>query len=418
MTLVLGSTFTDALTRLTQAEAGAAMQSAIELSQDPAGWGKRMHRVDRAADDDVWSARAGRDLRLIVYRRGGAMVMAYAGHHDDAYRWAERRRLQVHERTGAMQFVPINEAVEAAPLAIVEDVPPEFVTQPLPVQHPFANLSDDQLLEVGVPRDWLSQVRSADEASVDGLFDALPAEAAEALLDFLTGGRLEDHVAPKAAPGADPFAHPDAQRRFRTVENLEELRAALEQPFEKWAVFLHPVQRALSEREWSGPARVSGSAGTGKTIVALHRAVHITRTDQEARVLLTTFSKPLAAALSRKRDILTEAEASLRDRITVRALDQAAIELYDPAFGQPNRATASQIRAAIADARKAGLGGSHSAEFLFEEWDELVDAWNVIDAESYATLPRLGRRTRLGVPRAPALAGFGTSRFASSGPST
>lgn len=395
MTLILGSTFTGALTRLTQAEAGAAMQTALELQADPAGYGKRMHRVERAADPNVWSVRAGRDLRLIVQRDGDTLVLAYAGHHDDAYRWATRKKLQVHERTGAMQLVEVREAAEPEVLATtpVEALPD---ARPLPVHRPFADLGDDRLLDVGVPRDWLDAVRATALAEVDALYDTLPAEAAEALLDFATGGRLEDHVAAKAVPGADPFAHPDAQRRFRILDNVEELRAALELPFERWAVFLHPLQRTLVERSWSGPARVSGSAGTGKTIVALHRAVHLARGDHDARVLLTTFSKPLAAALTRKRDVLTESVSDLRNRIAVRTLDGAAIELCAAAFGQPNRATPAQVRAAIADARKAGLGGTHSPEFLFEEWDELVDAWNVTDAESYASLPRLGRRTRLG----------------------
>lgn len=395
MTLILGSTFTDALSRLTQAEAGAAMQTALELQADPAGNGKRMHRVERAANPNMWSVRAGRDLRLIVQRDGETLVLAYAGHHDEAYRWAERKKLQVHERTGAMQVVEVREA------EVVEErtTPPTGVLPQLthsPVAFPFAALSDDQLLDVGVPRDWLEVVRATEIAGVDALYDTLPAEAAEALLDVATGGSLDDHVPAKAPPAADPFAHPDAQRRFRILDNVEELRAALELPFEKWAVFLHPLQRALAERRWSGPARVSGSAGTGKTIVALHRAVHVAREEEVTGVLLATFSRTLATALTRKRDVLTESEPALRDRIAVRTLDGAAIELHAAAFGQPNRATAAQVRAAIGDARRAGLGGSHSSEFLFEEWDELVDAWNVCDAESYSTLPRVGRRTRLG----------------------
>jgi hypothetical protein len=367
------------------------MQTALELEQDVAGWGKRLHRIDRAADGGFWSARAGRDLRLIVHRAGGTMLFAYAGHHDDAYAWAERKRLEVHERSGAMQFIEVAERTEER-LVYTEKVE----AAPVPMKRPFAALTDDQLLDVGVPRAWLDPVRQADEANVDGLFDSLPGEAAEALLDFATGGRLEDHIAVRIAPGADPFTHPDAQRRFRVVDNLDELRAALDQPFERWAVFLHPAQRALVEREWAGPVRVSGSAGTGKTIVALHRAAYLARTQPDARVLLTTFSRPLAAALSRKRDVLTEAEPTLRERVAVRALDQAALDLYTAAFGQPSRATPAQVRAAIVDASKAGLGGGHAAAFLFEEWDELVDAWNVTDAESYATLPRIGRRTRLG----------------------
>ena len=138
--------------------------------------------------------------------------------------------------------------------------------------------------------------------------------------------------------------------------------------------------------------------------MALHRAVHLARMDEDARVLLTTFSKPLAQALERKRDVLIDQQAgadpSLRERIIVRPLDMAAGELYTAHFGQkygqPNRATSSQIRAMIAAAMKSGLGGDLTAEFLFEEWQELVDAWSVTDPETYVTIPRLGRRTRLG----------------------
>lgn len=392
MTMIYAASFAEALTRLTQAEAGAAMQAAIRFAADPRGNGLQLHRVEKS--DGFWTLRASRDIRLVIHKAGDETVLAYAGHHDDAYHWAERKRLVPHERTGAMQFVEM-------PLVAADVTPAPPAPQPAdvvasPPALPFANLTDDQLLDVGVPRDWLRVVRQTTDTRVDALFESLPAEAAEALLDYATGGRIEDHVAPVAPADADPFAHPDAQRRFRVLDNIEELKAALEQPFEKWAVFLHPVQRALVEREWTGPARVTGSAGTGKTIVALHRAVHIARSDPNSHVLLTTFSKSLAAALYAKRDILTEAEPALRSRISVSTLDQAVHELFTARFGPVNMAPASQVRGAIAKAQDTGLGGSLSAEFLFEEWEELVDAWHVTDADSYAEVPRLGRKTRLG----------------------
>src|SRR4029077_19230144 len=93
---------------------------------------------------------------------------------------------------------------------------------------------------------------------------------------------------------------PDAQRRFRVMANVEELTRALDFPWEKWTVFLHPEQRQWVERDYAGPARVSGSAGTGKTIVALHRAAHLARKFPDGRVLLTTFSDALANALHTK----------------------------------------------------------------------------------------------------------------------
>lgn len=384
--MIYASSFTEALTRLTKQEAGAVALCAFDLQQDPTGNGKQMHRVERAADKGFWSVRVTRDLRIIVHRSGSTLLLAYAGHHDDAYRWAERKRLVPHERTGAMQFVEI--AVSNSASTTMVD------RMETGSSRPFAMLMDDALLDAGVPRDWLEAVRQTQADELFDLLDKLPAEAAEALLDVATGGRIEDHVAPKVT--GDPFTHPDAQRRFRTVDNIEELRAALEQPFEKWAIFLHPAQRAIVERKWSGPVRVAGSAGTGKTIVALHRAVHLARADASARVLLTTFSKRLAVALSIKRDLLVQSDPVLRDRVTVMTLDQAAFEIYSRRFGQPTMASDAQVRAAIKAAQTSGFGGSLTAEFLFEEWDELVDAWNVTDSEAYAQIPRLGRRIRIG----------------------
>ncbi|QVM85258.1 3'-5' exonuclease [Novosphingobium decolorationis] len=393
MNLLWSSTFTDALGKLAPQEQKQVKLTATDLLFDPKGNGIQLHRVEKT--QGLWTARVSQDLRIVLHKDGDHTLLVYVGHHDEAYRWAERRKLVQHERTGAMQIVELVERVEER-LIYTDRIVEGDHGQPLPAPKPFAGLSDDQLLDVGVPRDWLEPVQQAPEASVDGLFDSLPDEAAEALLDFLTGGRLEDHVAVQAAPGSDPYTHPDAQRRFRVLENVEELQAALDQPFEKWAVFLHPAQRSLAERDWSGPARVTGSAGTGKTIVALHRAVHIAREQADARVLLTTFSKPLAVSLGRKFEILTEAEPSLREKVQVRTLDQAVYDLHTKYFGQPSIAKSSHIRAAIADAIKAGLGAGLTPEFLFEEWDEVVDAWNVTEAGAYAVVPRIGRRTRLG----------------------
>jgi hypothetical protein len=411
MALLWSSTFTDALGRLTQSEAGASTLAALRLADAEAGKGLSLHRVDSAPG--FWTVRVNRDIRIVLHKQGEQTLLAWVGHHDEAYRWAERRRLVPHERTGAMQFVRVLDDepdvmvryMHEGPASLVmtakahaEEMlyPEDLRAEKIVCDGPFTQLTDDQLLDVGVPRDWLEPVRMTGAADVEELFDCLPGEAAEALLDFMTGGRLEDHIAVKLPPEADPWTHPDAQRRFRVVDNIDELRAALEQPFATWAVFLHPAQRALVERDWTGPARVSGSAGTGKTIVALHRALHLAKSDPAAHVLLTTFSRPLATALNIRCAILTEAAPDLRDRIAVRPLDQAAIELFEARFGQPNRASDSQISAAIAEAQKAGLGGTHSGQFLYEEWRELVDAWNVNDGQAYADVPRIGRRTRLG----------------------
>src|SRR5207247_506655 len=101
---------------------------------------------------------------------------------------------------------------------------------------------------------------------LDALLAQLPQEAAERLLELACGNPVP---LPVAEQGGSGFSHPDAQRRFRVVESEHELKQALEFPWERWVVFLHPSQRNVVERRYNGPARVSGAAGTGKTVVAI-----------------------------------------------------------------------------------------------------------------------------------------------------
>ena len=178
-------------------------------------------------------------------------------------------------------------------------------------------------------------------------------------------------------PEADPFAHPDAQRRFRVLTNAEELKQALDYPWDKWAVFLHPAQADLVERSFSGPTRVSGSAGTGKTIVALHRAVHLARANPAAKVLLTTFSKPLANALRSKLASLVGNEPLVSARIVVKAVSAVGYDLYSERFGQPQIAPAALVKSLIAKAAAEVEGHRFSTQFLIGEWNDVVDAWQL-----------------------------------------
>jgi len=166
-------------------------------------------------------------------------------------------------------------------------------------------------------------------------------------------------------------------------------------PWEKWTVFLHPEQRQWVERDYNGPARVSGSAGTGKTIVALHRAAHLARTHPEARVLLTTFSDMLAHALHTKLKRLVGSEPRLAERIDVHSLNAVGMRLYKSHFGPVTLASREAVRAMLDDASKAVDGHRFSLQFLVTEWDQVVDAWQLTTWESYRDVSRLGRKTRL-----------------------
>jgi mRNA-degrading endonuclease RelE of RelBE toxin-antitoxin system len=341
---LIADTFTDSLAKLTGDEQKAVKTTAFELQLNPAHPSMHFERVDHAKDKNFWSARVSRDLRIIVHKAGASLVLCYVAHHDPAYQWAERRRLEVHPTTGAAQLIEIRETVK-------EIMIPKYVEieQPVSAKPPlFASISDEVLLGYGVPTDWLKDVRQANEDSILDLADHLPGEAAEALLNLATG--KTPPLPQPAITGADPFAHPDAQRRFRVMTNVEELERALEYPWEKWSVFLHPAQRELVKGDYSGPVRVSGSAGTGKTIVALHRAVHLARTHPDARVLLTTFSDTLANALQTKLRRLISNEPRLAERIEVHSLNSIGRRLYQLNFGKPQLVSREVIRELLEEA--------------------------------------------------------------------
>lgn len=393
----IADTFTDSLARLTGEEQKAVKTSAFDLQMNPASPGLSFHKLDKAKDKNFWSVRVGSDIRLIVHRSDASLLICYVGHHDDAYGWAERRKLETHPKTGAAQLVEIRETVKEVVVPVY--VQTELAFRPKPVAEQksqksiFAGASDDELLGYGVPAEWLGDVRKATEDTLLALTDHLPAEAAEALLEVATGGKPR---VPQPFPVvANPFDHPDAQRRFRVMTNVEELERALEYPWEKWTVFLHPEQRQWVERDYGGPARVSGSAGTGKTIVALHRAAHLARTHPDARVLLTTFSDTLANALQTKLKRLLGNEPRLAERIDVYSLNAIGLRLYKAHVGQATIASREIVREVVKAAANAVSGHKFGLHFLLTEWEEVVDAWQLENWEAYRDVVRLGRKTRL-----------------------
>ncbi|WP_172330332.1 3'-5' exonuclease [Mangrovicoccus sp. HB161399] len=386
MTFRIADTFSDSLAKLSAQEQKAVKTAAFDLQMNPDTPGLSLHRVDRARDPGFWTARVNLDIRLVLHKHGGDTLLAYVAHHDDAYRWAETRRIDTHPKTGAAQIVEIRETVE-------EVVIQRYVEEAVRLPRIFAEESDDTLLGWGVPEDWLGTVRDATEDTVLDIASHLPGEAGEAILQAATGNRPKALFS--ASADGDPYAHPDASRRFRTMENLEELRAALDAPWERWAVFLHPAQREFVDRDFNGPARVIGSAGTGKTVVALHRAVRMAQ-EPAARVLLTTFNARLAERLAEKLPLL--AGEDVRSRIEVLSLDACITELHEQAFGPTRVATDDEIAGLLNTAAET-VGLSVDPDFLMDEWTLIVDAWDVPDADTYRDLPRLGRKVRMAASR-------------------
>lgn len=397
----IAESFTASLARLTGQEQKQAKTTAFDLQLNPAHPGLQMHRLTNSRDPNFWSVRVNQDIRIIIHKTDASFMLAYVDHHDDAYAWASRRRIEEHPRTGSIQIVEVLETVEESlrlSIRALDEVAAEQPSSPAPAI--FAALSEDQLLDIGTPADWVADVQTWTEERFFHLSDHLPAEVAEALLDYAANGRLPT---PEVAT-ADPFAHPDTLRRVQTITSEAELRLALEYPWDKWSVFLHPSQREIVERNFSGPARVMGTAGTGKTIVALHRAARALREDDQAHVLLTSFSRPLANALKGKMAILLADDPSKLGRISIASFEDAALDLLTLKNGRKPAVASVDAQCAALERAMAELGYAElPLRFVVSEWRQIVDAWCLPDLESYATVPRIGRRNRLGSKQREAL---------------
>ena len=172
----IAETFTDSLARLTSDEQKAVKTTAFDLQLNATSPGMKFHKVERAKDKNFWSVRVNDDIRLIVHKIPDSLLLCYVDHHNNAYDWAMRRKLQTHPRTGAAQLVEIRETVQkvTVPIYVEAERPRPSASKKLL----FADFSDDVLLGYGVPTDWLADVRNATDDTLLTLADRLPGEAA------------------------------------------------------------------------------------------------------------------------------------------------------------------------------------------------------------------------------------------------
>jgi hypothetical protein len=259
---------------------------------------------------------------------GDLCVLMYVDHHNDAYHWAEGRRVAVNPTTGALQLFAVEPVIEPA----IKQVRQENAAQEAAPARPlFANLSDGELMSLGVPQELLNVVRSiCSENELDATQRHLPVEAYEGLFLVMAGDTVSQVLASRDTRIDKPIdttnflaaiETPEAQSRFVVVADEETMAAMLNSPLSQWRVFLHPTQRKLAQGDRSGPTRVLGGAGTGKTVLAMHRAKWLAeqRSAADKKVLFTTFTRNLAADI--EENLKTLCSPSVMQKIEVRNLD-------------------------------------------------------------------------------------------------
>ena len=286
---------------------------------------------------------------------------------------------------------------------------PEITARPDTVPM-FDALSDEDLVSVSIPAEYLDLVRTVrTEPELSGLAGKLPEEAMQSLYALRSGETIEairkatfsDSKPVEPDDFAAALANPITQSQFAVMEDEAALHAFMEAPMDKWRVFLHPTQRRLVEHHYAGPARITGGAGTGKTVVIVHRAKFLAKQcTGDEKVLVTTYSTTLADDIAKRlASICTQEELA---RIEVTTVDAVARRLaakrkisikynWTAKHGSAGDLDKLWAEAIGASGREQRFG----IDFFLAEWQDVIQAQQINSLERYMTAQRGSRGKRL-----------------------
>lgn len=302
--------------------------------EEAAHAGAHLEKIANARDNRFRSIRIDQFWRGIVLapESGDSYTLLKVLPHDDAYAWAQRRTASVNIATGRIEIRDIATIDATLPgLSKLAEKTSGLL---------FDGVKESTLEQLGVDAQTRKFARAlTNVVQLDAAKGFLPGNQWDVLYGLAAGFSPEEVWAELAPAATPPSIDPDdidaavarSTDRVVLVEGPDELMSVFEHPFALWRVYLHPTQRRVVEAKFTGPARVTGGPGTGKTVVALHRAHHLAHTG-DGPVLITTFTSTLSDSLSAGVKLLADAPNVL-DRIEVRHVDQLANRIFREQHG-------------------------------------------------------------------------------------
>jgi hypothetical protein len=390
------------MTRLPNAVQSKALEFMLKFQTDPRSPGINYERINAARDKNLRSVRIDKAHRGIIFQapQKNVFIWLHVDKHDDAYDWAVKHKMSIN---------PVNGALTLTNLTFVEETVERAVapapSQPNPI---FEELSDRDLMALGVPEDMLPAVRTLrSDGDLDALQQELPVEAYEGLFLYLAGDTLTTILASRETrvdleidteDYATAVERDESRSRFYVVEGENDLQEILSAPLEQWRVFLHPTQRRLATRNLNGPGRVLGGAGTGKTVLAMHRAKHLASTlvDTDKKLLFTTFTTNLALDIEDGlKSICTDEQLRHIEIINLDALVYRLLKAkryeHEIAFDFEAKCQSLWDLAMVDFDPKVGV----DSHYVREEFEQVILAQGLTTRDAYREAPRKGRGVML-----------------------
>ncbi|MCU1267561.1 MAG: UvrD/REP helicase [Acidobacteria bacterium] len=400
-TVALSVDFLNSLARIPLSQQKKVREFTEKFRTNPKAPSINYEKIHGVKDKRVRTVRISLSYRAIVLHpeTGDVYVLVWVDHHDEAMAWAKDKSFEINPSTGALQVYSVSAVETIVPISRPSE----------PSQHGLLpQFSSKLLLSFGVPRVLIPTVRAVrTKEEMLALTQHIPTEAAEALI-WLSEGVPPDEVraalrtAPTEKIDTEDFdkalQNPDTRRRFTTVESQYDLSAMLDAPLEKWRVFLHPSQVYLVNANFSGPALVLGGAGTGKTIVAMHRAKYLASRvfpASEDRVLFVTYSINLAKNVEQNVKSLCGSYAS---RIEVTNLHSWAVGFMRGMGAKFEIVNEDDLRLAWQQAVEDCGAQVWDVAFIRQEWERIVRANDIRSKDEYLRFSRVGSSKALPRP--------------------
>lgn len=392
--VAISSDFLSKFASLPRVIQGKVTEFINKFRNNPTSPGINYEKLNEGQDKKIFSVRIDDAYRGIVVRESetGTYLLLWVDHHDEAYDWAKNKKCAVNPKNGAIQVYDM--------VVVPQAVPAE------PESYLFSAVSDEDLAELGLPEDLIPFARGIkDGEEFNSKKSSFPSDAFEALTWLVEGFPLDEvkdlikeerkarsNVSEKLADALDS---PETLKSFVVVEGEDELRRIMAEPLEKWRVFLHPTQRKIVMKNYSGSARVLGGAGTGKTVVAMHRAKQLAAglKDKE-RILFTTYTTNLASDIKDNlRKICTMDELRRIDVVNLDAWVAQFLREHGYSVDILYGDKATEIwEDAVAE---NSSGNEFTASFYEDEYNRVVAPQEAFSLEKYVKATRTGRKIRL-----------------------
>ena len=352
--------------------------------------GMHLEPIAQFSDDSMRTARIDDNYRAVVGLIDNNAYLLFVGTHEKAYEWGIRKKLVWNDHIHACQLVTIQQTIET--VTKTEVVEQEETS-------PFHGIPEENLLKIGVPSELLDkvyQVKNLDD--LDPLEEYLPSDAYENLFNVLDGESIDDIIAEiesgQAKADEDQLLSSNNKRRFVELTDDDALQHILDDKMEVWQLFLHPSQQILVDADYKGTMKVSGGAGTGKTVAALHRLKHLSK-GVDSKVLFTTYTRTLKENLEglvQKMDIN-------RSNYTLDNIDHLLIEIskqykvregYNVLDYSGDEASLKLWREVLETEVT-----EFDEQFLYDEYIDVIVYFGNTDAKSYMMQQRVGRTRAL-----------------------